>query len=86
MLKNIGYRLLGVLLLLFCGAIWAWMLGVFAFLPAGGLSVNSAKWLAPGVLSMPATVAVIAGLIGLLLVFGVLPLRRVDEKDEKDVA
>lgn len=81
MIMNLAYRLLGVLLLIFCGTTWAWMLGVFAFLPAEGLGVNSAKWIAPGILPMPGTIAVIAGLIGFLFVLGVFPLSQADEKD-----
>lgn len=86
MIKNLAYRLLGGLLLVFCGTTWAWMLG--AFLPADGLGVNSAKWVAPGILAMPGTIAVIAGLIGFLFVLGVLPLSQADEsvasKENKD--
>lgn len=79
MMKNLTYRLLGALLLIFCGTTWAWMLGAFAYLPTDGLGVTSAKWIAPGILAMPGTIAVIAGMVGFLFVLGVFPLPQTDE-------
>lgn len=81
MIKSLAYRLLGALLLIFCGTTWAWMLGAFAYLPTDGLDVNSAKWIAPGILAMPGTIAIHAGVVGFLFMLGVFPLPPADERD-----
>ncbi|MYM92403.1 hypothetical protein [Duganella vulcania] len=75
MLKKITYRLFALGLLAFCVTTWVWMLGGIArFIPTTGLGAKDAQWISPGILSMPATMATIAGLVGVLFLFGVLPL------------
>ncbi len=70
------YRLLGVLLILNCGCVWAWMLGAFTPPSDGhvGQSSYMMGWTAPGFLGLPAMVATIAGFVGVLFVIGVFPL------------
>lgn len=77
------WRLFGLGLCGFCGAEWAWMLGAFATLPATGLGSQSAQWIAPGVLAMPATIATFAGGLGALFLLGVFPVRTQVEVPEK---
>lgn len=78
-LEDMRYRLVGLALVLFCGTAWAWMLGAFAQLATIEVDKNAAQWIAPGVLSFPGTVATIAGLVGLLLLLGIIPLSRKNE-------
>lgn len=73
MLKSLMYRLIGLVLVSLCGVTWAWMLGAFADMNAG-FDSNAAKWMNPGILSMPGTVSIIVGLIGLMYLIGVFPL------------
>lgn len=73
MFKAVAYRSIGLMLLIFCGVTWAWMLGAFADM-AVGVDSNTAKWLNPGILSMPGTLSTIAGVIGFLYLTGVFPL------------
>lgn len=82
MIKKLFWRLFGLVLLAFCGSVWAWMFGAFSYL-SKGFGANQAKWVAPGILSMPATVAVIVGLIGLLFVLGVFPVDATDEANDQ---
>lgn len=81
MLKSFTYRVIGLALVMFCGISWAWMLGAFAN-TAPALDANTAKWMNPGVLSMPGTLSIIAGLIGLMYLIGVFPLFDGREKAE----
>jgi len=73
MLKSLVYRLIGLGLVGFCGLTWAWMLGAFANLVVVD-DQTFGKWLNPGILSMPGTISVIAGLVGLMYLAGVFPL------------
>lgn len=90
MIKKIGYRFIGLLLLLFCGSTWAWMLGVLALPPSSLLTGNHAKLMTPDVLAMELNVSVtaafivsvIATFVGFLFVFGVIPLGQTDELDD----
>lgn len=81
MLVNLAYRLLGALFLAFCGTTWAWMLGAFAHLKSVATNANTAHWIAPGILSMPATLSVIVGLVGALFLLGVFPLTQASNKE-----
>lgn len=78
MLNTLVYRLIGLGLVVFCGMTWAWMLGAFADITVG-IDQTTAKWMNPGILSMPGTISVIAGLIGIMYLTGVFPL--FDQKD-----
>jgi len=78
-MKSIFYRIVGLMLIAFSSLVWAWMLGAFSRLSEVGVGVNTAQWFAPGILSMPATVAVVAGKIGVLFLFG-FPQMFSDEK------
>ena len=85
MTRRIVNRLIGLSLLAFCAVLWAWMLGWFAKpYPPGSLkdAPMFAAWLAPGLLSYPMMVSVVAGVAGLLYLTGVLPLRT-DSDDDK---
>lgn len=73
MLKSLMYRLIGLALIGFCSLTWAWMLGAFSDL-ATGADMTTSNWLNPGILSMPGTISVIAGLVGIMYLAGVFPL------------
>jgi hypothetical protein len=67
------WRFFGLALVMFCAGVWAWMLGAFSNQSAG-MSQYVIQWSAPGLLSFPATVSTIAGIVGLLFLTGVFPI------------
>ncbi|WP_322075510.1 hypothetical protein [Burkholderia cenocepacia] len=73
-MKGLAYRGLGLLLIAFCAATWAWMLGAFA-LEGAGYSQLMKEWSSPGVGGFPAIAGSIAGVVGMLFVLGAWPPR-----------
>jgi len=58
------------------------MLGAFDFVAHEGVDDLTAQWLAPGILGMPATIAVLSGVIGVLFVLGILPVTPENDRQQ----
>lgn len=65
-------RIIGLLMIIASGMLWAWMLGAFSFFAElAPLSDNIAFWCHPGIQPLFACIAIVNGIAGVMSLAGI---------------